>query len=339
MGRKPTINLSLPPRLRVKTYGAGKPHYYYDAGGKPRKWIPLGSDRNAAYRQYAELEGGNTVSAAPTFAEAAAKYAREVLPGKAPRTQRDNEIEIAKLNEFFQGAPLDEIRPKHCNQYGQWRKAAPVRANREMALFRHIFDKARGAWGMTDAENPAHGYEKFAEQGRKHVDVDDTLYARVYAHADQPLRDALDMAYLTAQRPADVRKLDARHIINGELHIRQGKTQKALRISITGELAALLDRIATRKREYKIYHTALLVDERGQPLGKDALRYRFDKARRLAGVEKAAYQYRDLRGKAVTDIAATGDLKGARDLAGHASVTTTEGHYERARGCSVKPTK
>lgn len=46
----------------------------------------------------------------------------------------------------------------------------------------------------------------------------------------------------------------------------------------------------------------LIQDDDGQPLGTFALRSRFDKARRLAGVD---FQFRDIRAKAATE---TGDL-------------------------------
>ena len=55
MGRKPTKNLNLPPRMRARVRGT-KTWYYYDAGGKPRREIPLGNDYPLAVRQWSELE-------------------------------------------------------------------------------------------------------------------------------------------------------------------------------------------------------------------------------------------------------------------------------------------
>ena len=47
MARKPTNPGSI-PRLRKRLRPRGKIYYFYDAGGKPRKEIALGSDYGAA---------------------------------------------------------------------------------------------------------------------------------------------------------------------------------------------------------------------------------------------------------------------------------------------------
>ncbi|WP_196489383.1 hypothetical protein [Burkholderia territorii] len=61
--------------------------------------------------------------------------------------------------------------------------------------------------------------------------VEDDLFQKVWNAADQPLRDAMDLAYLTGQRPADTLKFDERDIKDGELWVEQGKRGKRLRIS------------------------------------------------------------------------------------------------------------
>ena len=61
----------------------------------------------------------------------------------------------------------------------------------------------------------------------------------VWDAADWPTRDAMDLAYLTGQRPADVLKMRLPDIRDGFLWLTQGKTRKKLRMAIAGELAAL----------------------------------------------------------------------------------------------------
>lgn len=63
----------------------------------------------------------------------------------------------------------------------------------------------------------------------------------------------------------------------------------SLGIEITGELAAVIERISQRPR--KAISTFLIQDENEQPLSQGALRSRFDKARTLAKVE---FQFRDI---------------------------------------------
>ena len=84
-------------------------------------------------------------------------------------------------------------------------------------------------------------------------------------------------------------------------------------------------------RSYIVTRLFLIQDGNGQPLRKDALRSRFDKARMLAGV---SFQFRDIRAKAATD---TGDLAHSQKLLAHKSRGMTE-HYVKARmGEGVKP--
>ena len=356
MGRKPTRNTNLPAGMRARHRGA-KTYYFYDLGGKPRKEMALGSDYVEAVRKWSELEQAKT-PAAPvvTFDQAATRYVADVLPTKSPRTRSDNAKELDNLREFFKGAPLDEIEPTHVRAYFRWRaekarkwyeekkRTAPldaghVRANREVALFSHIFNYARDS-GLTRAPNPCAGVRRNEEEGRD-VYVEDDVFAAVYKNADQPLRDAMDLAYLTGQRPADTLRFDERHI-NGsaELEIQQGKTKKKLRIAVVGELAAVVERIRARKKGYKVVSTALVVNESGQRLGRDALRSRFDKARTAAGIEKDAFQFRDLRAKAGTDKTdSAGDIRQAQKQLGHSSIAMTERYVRNGRGDKIKPTR
>lgn len=193
--------------------------------------------------------------------------------------------------------------------------------------------------GLTDQPNPCMGIKKNKEKGRDTY-VSDKIYRVVWLVADQPLRDAMDLAYLTEQRPADVLKLEERDIQEGALVIRQNKTGVQVRIEIIGELATTLERIRRRKLSLQVVAMRLLVDENGQPLSYCTLRFRFDRARKVAGVDKASFQFRDLRAKAGTDteVESGGNIREAQALLGHSSVAMTE-HYVRKRGRLVKPTK
>lgn len=74
-----------------------------------------------------------------TFKHVTDRYIRDELPKTAPATRKDNLRELAKLLEFFEDVPLDEIDPIYVRQYIDWRgQTAKIRANREKALFSHI---------------------------------------------------------------------------------------------------------------------------------------------------------------------------------------------------------
>ncbi|TDV39584.1 phage integrase family protein [Paraburkholderia caballeronis] len=334
-----------------------KTNYYYDWGGKPRREEPLGSDFVLAIKKWAEIEGAQVPKQAlATFKDAADLYVREILPTKAPRTQVDNLKELVFLLEFFEGdARLDEIEPVHIKQYMRWRhqkaltwyakkkrtpppKAGHVRANREIALFSHIFNNARSI-GMTAAANPCLGIEKNTETGRD-VYVEDDLFTRLYEQADEPTRDAMDLAYLAGQRPQDTLNYDERDIKDGFLFIGQGKTGKKLRMEVIGELKAVIDRIRARKTGYKVVSTALVVNEKGERMTLGTLQKRFSAARTRAGIATGDFQFRDLRAKAGTDKTdATGDIRQAQKQLGHGSISMTEHYVRKRRGEKVGPTR
>ncbi|RAI69266.1 integrase [Pseudomonas fluorescens] len=344
MGRKPSKPDSI-ARLRKRTQRSGKVYYYYDTGSKPRREIPLGSDYGLAILEYAKLEKSRVsvalVRTVLTFEYVANLYMEEVVPTKAPATQRDNARELKQLLVFFNDppAPLEAIEPLHVRQYLRYRsKTAPVRANREKALLSSIWNFARQS-GYTALANPCSGVKGNKELGRD-IYVEDELLLRVYERAGQPLRDALDLFYLTAQRIADTLKMDERDIRDGQLAVQQGKTSVKRRIEIVGELKVVIDRILARKAGYKIRSTRLVVMENGQPMTTSMLRKRFDDAREAAGIEKADFQMRDLRAKAATDKEeSTGNIRAARDQLGHTTVGMTEHYIRMRKGMKVTPTK
>lgn len=345
MGRKPTKNLNLPSGMRVRQRRYGT-YYYFDAGviGGKRKEIPLGSDYVAAVKKWAELTASESKAGQLiTFRHVAERYVREVLPTKSPATQHVNLRELGNLYKFFDNPPvsIDDVEPQHIRQYLDWRgKTAKVRANREKALFSHIWNFAR-AKGLTNKANPCAGIKGHTEKGRD-VYVDDDVYKAVHDAAEVPLRDAMDLAYLTGQRPADVLKLTRADIKDGAVWIKQNKTGAKLRIAVEGELAALLDRISSRK----VMGLALVNLMDGTPMTAYALRGAMDRARSAAALKHPElaekikqFQFRDLRAKAATDKEESQGIAAAQDQLGHSTPTMTKHYVRHRRGKLVTPTK
>lgn len=348
MGRKPTVNTNLPPRMRARRQKSGRVFYYYDAGGKPRREIPLGSDYTMAVRKWAELHQDEApAAAAPTIKTVWDTYMQRVLPTKSAGTQRDYLKCSKHVLEFFNDPPasLEEIQPVHIRQYMDWRgKKAKTRANRERALISTLWNHAR-EWGYTDRPNPCSGIKGFKEIARS-IYVEDPVFEVVYQAADQPTRDALDLAYLTAQRPGDTARMYETDITDGRLNIEQSKRGKRLKIRVTGQLAAVIDRVRARKQAYRVHSLALIVDEYGKPLSQRAIWERFQKAKAKAAEEypKLAekigeFQLRDLRAKGGTDKAVREkDVRAAQKILGHSHVAMTERYVREIAGDEVDPT-
>ncbi len=322
MGRTPTKNLTLPPHMRKRTKASGKTYYYLDACEKPRREIPLGDDFILALRKYAEFYEISKPKTAIVFGDVIKKYETEEIPKKSANTIRVNMSDIKHVKKSFSTAPLDEMTPSHVYTFLQKHKDKPTTANRCKRLLSAMWNMAR-AWGYTNLANPCEGVRGFSLETRD-VYITDAVYAAVKAKASEPLRDALDLAYLTGQRPADALKMTAQNVADGFLEIDQGKTKKKLRISVTGELATLLGKIAVRKAQHKIVHSQLLMNRDGMPLTKAVLRKHFvtaraaaaDKHPELADAIKAFWFY-DLRAKAADDSADERGEQAASNLLGH----------------------
>ncbi|MGY8624194.1 tyrosine-type recombinase/integrase [Chromobacterium violaceum] len=347
----------LPPRMleRRRLLKGGKEWvgYYYDGRDEEgkRKELPLGTDLNEALRKWAEFECRPAPVDTGLMQHIFERYEREVIPAKAPRTQQDNNLSLRQLRPVFDSAPIDSITPQHIAKYRD-KRSAKVRANREISLFSHVFNMAR-EWGYTAKENPVRGVRKNKETPRDYYAEQD-VWDAVYAVACEELQNAMDLAYLTGQRPADVLKMKETDIRNGALEVKQNKTRAKLRILLNAEdgsrtqLGQLLDRI--RRRPRKVYSLVLLSTANGYPLNRWTLRNRWDAARDDA-IEAALkadtpdaqdlarrirqFQFRDIRPRAASDI---DSLEQASDLLGHTDKQITDKVYRRV-GKKVMPTK
>jgi hypothetical protein len=152
---------------------------------------------------------------------------------------------MEQLYKFFDSppAPIEKITPSTSASTwtgGRRRRCVP----REKALFSHVYNKAR-EWGYTNTANPCQGVKGFRETARD-VYVEDWIYKAVWEAADWPTRDAMDLAYLTGQRPADILKMTISDVRDGYVMVTQGKTGKKLRDCLQGQLATLIERIKSR---------------------------------------------------------------------------------------------
>jgi integrase len=343
MGRRASSNLNLPPHMRKRVRGVHT-YYYFDTGDKPRKEIALGTDYFIALKKYAELAlSQRRIGEEVKFGDALLRYMTEVVPTLSVNSQHTFRSDAKHVGEFFNTAPMDQIRPMHIRQFLDRHKATPTTANRCKRLFSTVWNHARG-WGYTDAQNPCEGVTGYSLPKRT-VYISDRIFAAVYAQANAPLRDAMDLAYLTGQRPADALLMSEHDIVEGHLVVTQVKTKHPLRIVISGKLAQLIDRIHERKSKHKVVTAALLVNEWGKRLTAPALRNQFVPARKAAAIaqpelasEIKKFWFYDLRAKAADDTSDQRGEQAASNLLGHENVKTTQRHYLR-RGRIVPPTK
>ena len=337
-------------RIRKGKAGQIWTSYYYsgrDAAGN-RKEIPLGADLDQAKVEWARLERKAPLKPNHLMGYVFDRYEKEIIPGKSLRTQSDNYKELKQLRKAFESAPIESITPQVVAQYRDAR-TAKVRANREIALLSHSFTIAR-EWGLTDKANPCFGVRRNKEKPRDFY-AGEIVWNAVYTEAVQELKDAMDLAYLTGQRPADVLKIATTDLNNGFLLIGQGKTEKRLRLrledaGIQSGLSAFIDNLLERRALNGVRTSTLITNASGLRMSQQMLRNRWDDAREKAAIKAGAdgdsalavsirqFQFKDIRPKAASEI----ELGHASRLLGHSTEEMTKKVYRRV-GEIVRPTK
>lgn len=309
--------------------------YYHVVDGR---WTRLATadDRAGALRAWAEIEGAPPPANTGTLQAAwdAFQIHPNGLATRSPRTRSDYGKDSARILAVFGRMPLASIKPQHVRRYLDERvdkhgNPAHVRATREKALLSLLITFAREQ-GLTTAPNPCAGIKGWKAKRTRYV-TDDEL-ARILATAPEPVRDALEIALYTGQRPADVRKLLRTDLRDGALWITQNKTGARLRVAVEGPLAATLERCKARAAALKVTSLHLVTDATGQPYNEWTLRAHVRAAAAAAGVPD--FQLRDLRAKAATDL---DDLARAQSLLGHKGRAMTEEYVRERRGRVVMP--
>lgn len=331
MGRRSSRPNAL-PHLRARTK-RGRTWYYYDHGVQPdgsRPETALGSDYLVAVQKWAELE--RTDAPATTVRTLLEAWQRSAYPRLSPKTIREYQASVGRLVAWFGrgfDCPLGDVESGHVGAYLR-DQGNNVQATRDKAVLSAAWNWARQT-GLTSLSNPCTGVK-----GRKSRDkryVTDAEYQAVWNAGDWVLRDALDLLYLTGANPADALRW---RTTTEALEYRRGKTDEPIRVRIIGRLKEVLDGIAERKKQEARISPYLLLNEKGERLTYAMLRNRFDEARKASN---QSWQIRQLRAKAATDKTEREGIWAARDLLGHASVTTTEGYVRGRRGKLTDPTR
>ena len=295
--------------------------YYYVTGGV---WTRLGKDYGEAMLAWAELvrqPRGPIV----TVSDLLDRYALEVIPTKSERTQKDNRNELRFLRAFFGAMAIKAVRPSHIALYISQREAK-VRANREIALLSHAFNKAI-LWelattnpcsvpGMRNSEKPRDRY------------VEDVEVEHFKEWCPQWLKDYIDLKLLLGLRKQDMLKLEWSSIDANSIWVLTKKTGVKLAIARTPEVNAVLERMSTKSGH-------LFQSTSGKGFSSEG----FDSAWQRAKAKYLSnggepFNEHDLRGKVATDM---GNLEAAKNLLGHASITMTEDYVKAKSVRHVQP--
>jgi len=260
------------------------------------------------------------------------KYMAEVVPTKAPRTQRDNCYEVRFLRAALSKMDPKAFKPRHGYAYYNTRKEkSHRRALAEMALLSHVFTKAV-EWGVVD-ENPCKQIRKQRPKPRQRY-VTEQEYEAAYKIMPPMVQCAMDLAILTSLRPADLLGLERSNLIDAGIQIDTRKTGKRLIIQWSDELSRVVKRALGLPPHIR---QPVISNRRGKPYTVDGFNSIWYRRMKQAVADKEnplieSFQFRDLRAKSASDD--TPESATAR--LGHSDPRLTE-HIYRRKPALVRP--
>ena len=334
-------NRGLPKRWRYQHSA----YYYLVPPGLEHLWdgkksFRLGKNLAESYRVWAErMEHPDKPR---TIGQLLDRYALQVLPAKAPKTQREQSRIIKRLAGVFGALPLAAIKPKHVYQYID-KRGAKTAALREMEVLRHAYTKAV-EWGLLD-RHPLQGQVNLRGLRPKPRSryVEDWEILEVLSLTSRRKRGSVHMvqAYirlklLTGLRRGDLLQLREADLKKDGIHILPSKTATTTGRRIIIEWTdALRDAVSLVREARPLDISPLLfcaakgrpyVRDDGSTNAWDSLWQRF-MARVLAETRVSErFTEHDLRAKAGSDA---DTVEHAQQLLTHADARTTERHYRR----------
>ena len=325
------------PKLRVsvKRGKAGQvwTSYWYDMRGSGQPDVPLGSDYDLALQRWAEiaLDGPRIAGTLEEAFRAWEQRGIQVRPDGRPRsaeTISGYRKCLAALRPVFKAARWEEVDLPALVKY---RNARPAkgRARQELQVISVVWGFAR-LEGLTALHFPGAGMQRSGWKGVpgvRQIEVGADAFAALHRHADQTLRDALDIASATGIRVTDVLKLRLSDVRGGELVnvASKGGKRGEFDLSASQVLQPIIDR---RKANKKAQHLFLLAAGK-KPVTYRMLADRFTRARAAASAEcpaAADLWLRDMRkfaGQLATSLAE------ASKLLQHSSLSVTQRHYRQ----------
>lgn len=306
VGRRRTKNLDLPPRMR-RVGNA----YYYDLGGKPRRWEPLGSDKPKAMLRWAELQ--NAAAPGRTVGVLIDRFlARAEV---RPSTLRSYRMLSKIIRKYWGAAPIATVTHGPIQEYHD-RSPNKMQARNVVLLFRAMLGMAaRWEWIKT---NPADLVQVRPQTRRKRY-LTDGEYLAIRERLAPPFLVAMDLADVLALRVSDVVRLKFSDVKDGHISIVQLKTDEPLIVRVTLEVEDVLARAKALPPQLRAH---VICSRRGTPYRENTVSRAFREAARAAGIKDA--RFHDIRAKSASDEQET-----AKGRLGHLSEASTRGYLRK----------
>ena len=323
-------NRGLPQRWRF-THNA---YYYRVPKGEEALWdgkkqFRLGKTLAQAHKTYSERIA--PFEDVKTMAQLCDRYSAEVVPEKAPATQRSNLYCIQRIRRAFLHNSVIAIQPHHIYKYKDriGKSESKKKANLDLEVLSHMFTKAI-EWGARH-DHPITNKKvvKYSLPSRKRYVTDEELirFASIL-----PLKWQLYISLkvwtgrrkgeLLRVRLSDLTKTGIRFVNNKEPY-------DSFIVEWTPETERIVSSIVNLKRP--IASMYLFATREGQPYikrdgntsGFDSIWQRHMRKALDEGVIEERFTEHDLRTKRASEMA----LKDAQALLRHTNPNTTKRHY------------
>lgn len=329
-------NKGLPSRWRF-IHGA---YYFRVPKGLEDKWggkkmFRLSANLAEAYKVWSEkIALKDNVR---TISKLLERYELEVIPEKAPSTQSDNRDSIGRLRAVFGDMAITDIRPKMIYSYRD-KRAAKVRAHREISVLSHVFTKAV-EWGYID-RHPFKGEVRLKGEKARTRYVEDWEVIECLSLLPMRKRGSVSaiqyyirIKLLTGLRRGDLLRLRIASCREDGIRVATSKTKKEIIYEWTEELREAFS-LAKTARPIDISPflfcnkdgQGYLNEKTGKAYGWNSMWQRFMK--RVLKETKVTEKFteHDLRAKCASDAKT---LEHARELLAHADSRTTQRFYRR----------
>ena len=190
------------PRLRTHTRKgkSGQVWTWWTYDQRPHgPEISLGRDYVKALEQWDLLHNKKPLTIG-RVQQAIDQWRAEVLPTyESAETRKGYTKQLARVEAWCGNKAWYEITLPAMRQYLH-KRSAKTQGNREMAVLSILWSYARME-GMTELQWPANGVKDWKnEEHEREFEVTDELFAAVYGHGDQILKDCMDIATTTGKK-------------------------------------------------------------------------------------------------------------------------------------------
>jgi integrase len=297
------------PRLRQQG-----PRFYYDHGGKPRRWEPLGKNWAQVMRRYTELEGGASESG-NTVGWIINKYLA-ARSGLAANTLKSYRQSAATLNKVFEQCPIDHMKS------GLALRFIDEHPHKQSARNAVLFLKQVYQWAAARDYIEKTPFVGLALEGkaRRSRYLTDGEFIAIRAKLKPVYQISADLAYLLGLRVSGVVALKFSHIKDGILNFHPPKSKKPITYQLSAEVESVIERARTLPGSVR--GLTVICNRNGSPMSEITVSRAFQTAARKAGITDV--RFHDIRAKSASDDATT-----AQGRLGHTDARTTHGYLRK----------